>query len=125
MNGERHALGRAVAPEDNVLALLGQSRRNTQAAKKGFRTLLQGLPYGPRVIITAKLKRYGAAKRERLPGAVRTNCLSPSPEECASPAQDLILQVNGGHIPMQEKDKRSFEALAAIVYRPEKIQAVD
>ena len=53
------------------------------------------------------------------------NGLSPSPEECAAPAQDLILQVDGGHIPIQEKDKRSFEALAAIVYRPENVQAVD
>jgi hypothetical protein len=53
------------------------------------------------------------------------NCLSPSTEECAAPAQALILQVDGGHIPIQEKDKRSFEALAAIVYRPEKLQAVD
>jgi hypothetical protein len=53
------------------------------------------------------------------------NCLSPAPEECATPAQDLIIQVDGGHIPTQEKDKRSFEALAAIVYRPEAIQAVD
>jgi hypothetical protein len=53
------------------------------------------------------------------------NGLSPSPEECAAPAQDLIIQVDGGHIPTQEKDKRSFEALAAIVYRPEAIQAVD
>ena len=51
--------------------------------------------------------------------------LSPSPEECATPAQDLIMQVDGGHIPIQEKDKRSFEALAAIVYRPEHLQAVD
>jgi hypothetical protein len=53
------------------------------------------------------------------------NGLSPSPEECAAPAQDLIIQVDGGHIPTQEKAKRSFEALAAIVYRPEAIQAVD
>ena len=53
------------------------------------------------------------------------NGLSPVPEECAAPAQDLIIQVDGGHIPTQEKDKRSFEALAAIVYRPEAIQAVD
>jgi hypothetical protein len=53
------------------------------------------------------------------------NGLSPSPAECAAPAQDLIIQVDGGHIPTQEKDKRSFEALAAIVYRPEAIQAVD
>jgi hypothetical protein len=53
------------------------------------------------------------------------NRLSPSPEECAAPAPDLIVQVDGGHIPIQEKDKRSFEALAAIVYRPEQLQAVD
>jgi hypothetical protein len=51
--------------------------------------------------------------------------LSPAPEECAAPAQDLILQVDGGHIPTQEKDQRSFAALAAIVDRPEAIQAVD
>jgi len=53
------------------------------------------------------------------------NGLSPAPEEGAAPAQDLIIQVDGGHIPIQEKDKRSFEALATMVYRPEQIQAVD
>ena len=53
------------------------------------------------------------------------NHLAPAAEECAAPAQDMILQVDGGHIPMQEKDKRSFEALSAIVYRPEHLQDVD
>ena len=33
-----------------------------------FRKLLKGLTYVPRVIITDKLKSYGAAKRESLPG---------------------------------------------------------
>src|SRR4029453_9393948 len=33
-----------------------------------FRTLLKGLQDVPRVLITEKLKSYGAAKRERLPG---------------------------------------------------------
>jgi hypothetical protein len=46
-------------------------------------------------------------------------------EECAAPAKDLIIQVDGGQIPIQDKDKRSFEALSVIVYRPESIQAVD
>jgi len=45
-----------------------QSRRNKQAAKRFFRKLLKGLQYVPRVIITDKLKSYGAAKREILPG---------------------------------------------------------
>jgi putative transposase len=57
-----------VDQDDNVLNLLVQSRRNKRAAKKVFRKLLKGLPYVPRVIITEKLKSYGAAKREILPG---------------------------------------------------------
>ena len=53
------------------------------------------------------------------------NCQPPLLAECAPPAKDLIVQVDGGHIPIQEKNKRSFEALAAIVYRPENLQVVD
>ena len=58
---------RAVDQDDNVLDMLVQSR-NKQAAQKCFRKLLKGLQYVPRVIITDKLKSYGAAKREILPG---------------------------------------------------------
>ena len=65
---KRHYLWRAVDQDDNVLDILVQSRRNKQAAKKFFRTLLKGCQYIPRVIITDKLKSYGAAKREILPG---------------------------------------------------------
>ena len=54
-----------------------------------------------------------------------TNRLFPSKEECVRPATDLIIQVDGGHIPTQDKDIRSFEALLAIVYRPESLQQVD
>ena len=50
-----------------MLDILVQSRRNKHAAKKFFRKLLKGLTYVPRVIITDKLKSYGAAKRESLP----------------------------------------------------------
>jgi putative transposase len=57
-----------VDQDDNVLDILVQSRRNKHAAKKFFRKLLKGLQYVPRVIITDKLKSYGAAKREILPG---------------------------------------------------------
>ena len=68
INGERHYLWRAIDQDDNVLDILVQSRRNKQAAKKFFRKLLKDLTYVPRVIITDKLKSYGAAKREILPG---------------------------------------------------------
>jgi putative transposase len=55
-------------PDGNVLDILVQSRRNKQTAKKFFRKLLKGCQYVPRVLITDKLKSYGAAKREILPG---------------------------------------------------------
>jgi putative transposase len=69
INGKRHYLWRAVDQDDNSLDILVQSRRNQRAAKKFFRRLLKGLRYVPRVIITDKLKSYGATKREILPGA--------------------------------------------------------
>jgi putative transposase len=57
-----------VDQEGNVLDILVQSRRNKQAAKTFFKKLLKSLHYVPRVVITDKLKSYGAAKREILPG---------------------------------------------------------
>jgi putative transposase len=68
IRGKKHYLWRAVDQEGNVLDILGQSRRNKQAAKRFFRKLLGGLQDTPRVMITDKLKSYGAAKREILPG---------------------------------------------------------
>ncbi len=68
INGKRYYLWRAVDQDDNVLDILVQSRRNKKTAKKFFRKLLKGLEYVPRVIITDKLRSYGAAKREIMPG---------------------------------------------------------
>jgi putative transposase len=68
MHGERHYLWRAVDQGGNVLDILVQRRRDKRAAKKFFRKLLKGLQYVPRVVITDKLKSYGAAKRDILPG---------------------------------------------------------
>jgi len=58
-----------VDQDGNVLDILVQSRRNKKAAKRFFCKLLNGLQYVPRVIITDKLKSYGDAKREILPGS--------------------------------------------------------
>src|SRR5258706_4995587 len=68
INGKTPYLWRAVDQDGNVLDILVQSRRNKQAAKRFFRKLLKKLQYVPRVIVTDKLKSYGAAKREILPG---------------------------------------------------------
>jgi putative transposase len=68
IRGERHDLWRAGDQDGNVLDILVQRRRDKNAAKTFFRKLLKGLTYVPRVLITDKLKSYGAAKREILPG---------------------------------------------------------
>jgi putative transposase len=68
IRGEQHYLWRAVDQEGNILDILVQRRRDVQAAKRFFRKLLKGLMYVPRVIITDKLRSYGAVKRELLPG---------------------------------------------------------
>jgi len=36
----------------------------------------------------------------------------------------VIVQVDGGHIPLKQQDKRSFEALSGVVYR-QKASAID
>lgn len=53
------------------------------------------------------------------------NRTPPSEEAWIEPAPELILQVDGGHIPTRNKAQRSLEALSAIVYRPESVQQVD
>src|SRR5258705_5870505 len=67
INGRIHYLWRAVDQDGDVLDILVQNRRDKKAAKKFFRKLLKGLRYGPRAIITDKLKSYGAAKAEVMP----------------------------------------------------------
>jgi putative transposase len=51
-----------------VLDILVQSRRDKRAAKRLLRKLLKKQLRPPRVLIGDKLARYGAAKREIMPG---------------------------------------------------------
>ncbi len=68
INKKKHWLWRAVDQDGYELDVLVQSRRNKRAAKCFFKKLLKGLQYVPRVIITDKLKSYGAAKNDIMPG---------------------------------------------------------
>ena len=47
--------------------ILLQTRRDKQAAKRFFKQLLKGLRYVPRVVVTDKLRSYGAALKEVMP----------------------------------------------------------
>ena len=42
-----------------------------------------------------------------------------------TPASELVIAVDGGHINTIEADKRSFEAMTAVVYRPEALASND
>jgi putative transposase len=66
INGKRQYLWRAVDQHGVVLDILVTSRRDTWAATRFFRKLLTGLEYVPRVLITDKLRSYGAARRRVL-----------------------------------------------------------
>jgi putative transposase len=68
LQGVQHYLWRAVDQDGVVLDILVQERRDAKAAKRFFRRLLKGLHYVPRVIVTDKLRSYGVAKRQLLPG---------------------------------------------------------
>jgi putative transposase len=59
---------RAVDQDGFVLEALVQSRRDKKAAKRLLRKLLKKQGRAPRVMVTDKLRSYGAAKRAIMPG---------------------------------------------------------
>jgi putative transposase len=68
INGVTYYLWRAVDQNGVVLDVLVQPKRDRFAAIRFFRKLLRGTGRKPRVIITDKLRSYGAAKRVVMPG---------------------------------------------------------
>src|SRR6188472_3138216 len=64
ISGKPFWLWRAVDHEGEVLDLLVQRRRDKAAAVKLMRKLLQKQGFAPAVLVTDKLRSYGAAKSE-------------------------------------------------------------
>ncbi|WP_405691534.1 IS6 family transposase [Streptomyces sp. NBC_00057] len=67
ISGEQKYLWRAVDQDGNVLDILLQSRRDKAAAGRFFRRLMKKTRTVPRVVVTDKLRSYGAAHREVMP----------------------------------------------------------
>jgi putative transposase len=63
INGAQHYLWRAVDQHGAVIDILVQPKRDRFAAMRFFRKLLRTGGRHPRVIITDKLRSYGAAKK--------------------------------------------------------------
>ena len=67
INGDQKYLWRAVDQDGNVLDILVQNRRDKAAARRFLRRLLEKTGAVPRVVVTDKLRSYGAARREVMP----------------------------------------------------------
>jgi putative transposase len=67
INGVQHYLWRAVDQHGAVIDILVQPRRDRYAAIRFFRKLLRTCGRRPRVMITDKLRSYGAARRVIMP----------------------------------------------------------
>jgi len=63
INGQKHWLWRAVDQDGFVLDALVQSRRDKRAAERLMRKLIRKQARSPRVLVTDKLRSYGAARR--------------------------------------------------------------
>jgi len=68
IKGQQYYLWPAVDATGQVLDILMQRHRDKRAAKKVFRKLLKSSGCTPRVIVTDKLRSYGAAKKALIPG---------------------------------------------------------
>ncbi len=119
INGKHHDLWRALDLDGYTLDILVQSRRDWKAAKRFFRKLLKRLRYVPRVIVTDKLKSYGAAKREILPGVERRQHkgLNNLAEMSHQPNPQQKRQMRGFHSPKQAQRFLSAHAHIGNLFR--------
>ncbi|MDQ1022316.1 IS6 family transposase [Streptomyces afghaniensis] len=67
INGEQKYLWRAVDQDGMVLDILVQNQRDKTAARRFFRRLMKKTRTVPRVVVTDRLRSYGAAHREVMP----------------------------------------------------------
>src|SRR6478736_8208538 len=137
IQGVQHYLWRAVDQNGVVLDILVQARRDANAARRFFRQLLKALQYIPRVIVTDKLRSYGVARRQLLPGVEhrQSRYLNNRAENSHRPTRRRERQMQRFKSSEQEQDFLSAHSfiyghfrprrhrLAAAVYRAIRSQA--
>jgi len=126
IQGVQHYFWRAVAQDGVVLDILVQARRDAQAAKRFFRRLLMGLQYEPRVIVTDKLRSYGAAQRQMLPGVEhrQSRYLNNRAENSHRLTRRRERQMQRFKSPRQAQDFLSATAFIYGRFRPRRHQLV-
>jgi putative transposase len=124
IQGVQHYLWRAVDQDGVVLDILVQARRDAQAAKRFFKRLLKGLQYEPRVIVTDKLRSYGVAQRQLLPGVEhrQSRYLNNRAENSHRPTRRRERQMQRFKSPRQAQDFLSAHAFIYGHFRPRRHQ---
>ena len=120
INGVGHYLWRAVAQDGVVLDVLVQRSRDAKAAKKFFHTLLKGLCYAPRVLVTDKVGSYGVAHRELTPGVEhrRSKYLNNRAENSHQPTRQRERAMKRFHSPGQAQRFCSAHGVVSSYFRP-------
>ena len=72
IQGKQHYLWRAVDQDGEVVDVYLQAKRDGATAKRFFRRLLRSHGGEPRKIVTDKLRSYGVAHRELMPGVIHS-----------------------------------------------------
>ena len=72
INGRQHYLWRAMDQDGDVVDVFLQARRDGVAAKRFFKRLLRSHDKEPRKIVTDKLRSYGVAHRDLIPGTIHS-----------------------------------------------------
>jgi putative transposase len=93
IGGQKHWLWRAVDQDGYVLDEIVQTRRDTKAAKRLLVRLPKKQGVSPKRIITDKLRSYGAASRDVMPGVEHRS------------HKDLNNRAENSHVPLRKRER--------------------
>lgn len=104
IGGKKHWLWRAVDQNGYVLDEILQARRNTKAAKRLLRRLLKKQGLTPRRIVTDKLRSYGAAMQQIIPGVKHLS------------HKRLNNRAENSHVPLRkrERQRQGFRSVGSL-----------
>lgn len=93
IGGRKHWLWRAVDQDGYVLDEIVQARRDTKAARRLLVRLLKKQGLSPKRITTDKLRSYGAAKRQVMPGVEHRS------------HKGLNNRAENSHVPLRKRER--------------------
>jgi putative transposase len=93
IGGRKHWLWRAVDQDGYVLDEIVQARRDTKAARRLLVRLMKKQGLSPKRIVTDKLRSYGAAKRQIMPGVEHRS------------HKGLNNRAENSHVPLRKRER--------------------